>query len=632
MASSSNAPATSEESVHQQQQYGEEKWTASPQKKRKRAPSAWRRNVEKKRRDSGQEYKTYKDITVQARRVGPPCQCPKKCYDLVGDESVKKIFEEYWKMASHNAQSSYLASRVTVKDVIRRYAGPDSKRQHSCEYFVMVNNNKIVVCRTAFCNMHNISAKRVANVRTKMGETGVAPVDRRGTNPAQNKFPDDVVEMAKQHIKSLPTCTSHYSRAKSLHRVYLPPGYSQHKCYDLFKEQCEERDVDPSKIVSLSKYCKIFTAFNIGTNPPMVDTCSTCDRLNRELEVASNNKDSVTHSSLLTQKKVHVVKAKVARNIMDAYSEDNDPSLCVIAMDLQQTLATPRLTTNVAYYKRKMWTYNFGVHNLKESSMAHLYVWNEAVGKRGSSDIGSCLIHYVEHHVPAHCNKLVIFSDNCGGQNKNINLSLLLLRFLHSGRFSQVKQYFLMPGHSYLPCDRDFGNLEKYFHGHEVYTTPHYIELMRQARRDHPFVVKQMDHEDFVDLDPLQALITKAQLHKAGFKDGRMFQFKSDFLQGMSIWQCYNDEITTPVQVKLQKGKSQSYQRDKFDLAAVTLPLKYPHGVKLKTAKLDDLEYLLSFVPLGYKSWYADLFQAQGQLVGDSAEVDPDDPDDVLDY
>ncbi|KAK8372558.1 hypothetical protein O3P69_014576 [Scylla paramamosain] len=375
-----------------------------------------------------------------------------------------------------------------------------------------------------------------------MGETGVAPVDRRGTNPTQNKFPDDVVEMAKQHIKSLPTCTSHYSRAKSVHRVYLPPGYSQHKCYDLFKEQCEERDVDSSKIVSLSKYCKIFAAFNIGTNPPMVDTCSTCDRLNRELEVASNNKDSVTHSNLLTQK-VHLVKAKVARNIMDAYSEDNDPSLCVIAMDLQQTLATPRLTTNVAYYKRKMWTYNFGVHNLKESSMAHLYVWNEAVGKRGSSDIGSCLIHYVEHHVP---------------------------------RFSQVKQYFLMPGHSYLPCDRDFGNLEKYFHGHEVYTTPHYIELMRQARRDHPFVVKQMDREDFVDLDPLQALITKAQLHKAGFKDGRVFQFKSDFLQGMSIWQCYNDDITTPVQVKFQKGKSQSYQRDKFDLAAVTPTTEVP--------------------------------------------------------
>merc|ERR1712082_69792 len=43
MASSSNAPTTSEESLHQQQQYGEEKWTASPQKKIKGSQSTWRR-------------------------------------------------------------------------------------------------------------------------------------------------------------------------------------------------------------------------------------------------------------------------------------------------------------------------------------------------------------------------------------------------------------------------------------------------------------------------------------------------------------------------------------------------------------------------------------------------------------
>lgn len=188
----------------------------------------------------------------------------------------------------------------------------------------------------------------------------------------------------------------------------------------------------------------------------MVDTCSTCNQLKRHKEVAEAAKDTSKISELVTKKRLHLIKANVTRSIMGAYVDENDPSLCAITMVLQQALVTPRLTTNVAYYKRKMWTYNFGIHNLNEKSQAHLYVCNETIAMRGSSEIGNCLLHYIEHHVPSTCNKLIIFSDNCGGQNKNFNISLLLLCYIHSGRFSLVKDYFLMSGHSFMPCDRDF--------------------------------------------------------------------------------------------------------------------------------------------------------------------------------
>ncbi|MPC80009.1 hypothetical protein E2C01_074572 [Portunus trituberculatus] len=128
-----------------------------------------------------------------------------------------------------------------------------------------------------------------------------------------------------------------------------------------------------------------------------------------------------------------------------------------------------------------MWTYNFGVHNLKETTPAMLYVWNKSLAKRGSSEIGSCLLQYINTYVPALTTKLVIFSDNCGGENKNLNLSLLMIRFVQSGRFCSIKHYFLMSGHSYMSCDRDFGNLENFFRGREIYTTDHYVELMREA-------------------------------------------------------------------------------------------------------------------------------------------------------
>lgn len=51
---------------------------------------------------------------------------------------------------------------------------------------------------------------------------------------------------------------------------------------------------------------------------------------------------------------------------------------------------------------------------------------------------------------------------------------------MHAQTFSAVDQYFMEPGHSYLPCDRDFDNFELELKGKEVYITDHYISLMRE--------------------------------------------------------------------------------------------------------------------------------------------------------
>ena len=174
-----------------------------------------------------------------------------------------------------------------------------------------------------------------------------------------------------------------------------------------------------------------------------------------------------------------------------------------------------------------MWTYDFGIHNLKTAG-AHLYVWNETIAKRGSSEVGSCLIHYIENFVPSSVNKLIIFSDNCSGQNKNSNLCLLYLRYIQSGRFSMIKHYFLISGHSFLLCDRDFGHVDKAFRGHDIYSTPHYITFMKNTRSKNPFSVVKMTSNKFYDLDVLQPVITKSALSHAQFKEGRVFVFSGE--------------------------------------------------------------------------------------------------------
>lgn len=114
-------------------------------------------------------------------------------------------------------------------------------------------------------------------------------------------------------------------------------------------------------------------------------------------------------------------------------------------MDFQQQLATPRLPTSVQFSKHKLWIYNFGIHNLKTGE-AFFYVWNETKGKKGANEIGSCLHHYPDTYFGPEVRKVVIFSDNCGGQNKNTNIVLLYLRLIHSNQFDLIEHYFLVSG------------------------------------------------------------------------------------------------------------------------------------------------------------------------------------------
>ncbi|XP_042884054.1 uncharacterized protein LOC122260721 [Penaeus japonicus] len=325
MACSSASTASPVVDVHPEGD-GEE-----PSKKKKGDVSQWKKSVAKRRRNRGQEYVSVgRNKFVPARQVGEPCGCPKRCFEKLGEDTVKLIFDEYWKMGDHNAQSAYLFKMVLSKEVKVPSVGPDSRRKKTYEYGVLINNKRNLLCKKAFLSIHSISETRVWNVLKKVGETGVLPVDRRGTGRPHNKKPDDVLELAHDHIKSLPTCSSHYSRAKSRYRLYLPPGYTHRHCYDLFQLWCEERNVDAEKIISFDGYSKIFSSYNIGTRPPKVDTYSTCDRLDIELEVATEKKEEQHKKDLELQLTLHKTKASEARNLIKSYTDHDDDTSAAI--------------------------------------------------------------------------------------------------------------------------------------------------------------------------------------------------------------------------------------------------------------------------------------------------------------
>ena len=88
-----------------------------------------------------------------------------------------------------------------------------------------------------------------------------------------------------------------------------------------------------------------------------------------------------------------------------------------------------------------------------------MFVYPENCAHKGPNEIISMLDFYVKN-LPENVKNLVIFCDNCFSQNKNKYL-IAFLHYLSNTIFHEVNVFYPIPGHSRMPCDRDFGRIEK---------------------------------------------------------------------------------------------------------------------------------------------------------------------------
>uniref|UniRef100_A0A8D8Q7M9 Uncharacterized protein n=1 Tax=Cacopsylla melanoneura TaxID=428564 RepID=A0A8D8Q7M9_9HEMI len=102
----------------------------------------------------------------------------------------------------------------------------------------------------------------------------------------------------------------------------------------------------------------------------------------------------------------------------DKKKASEDTSFMSFSCDLQcvgiQVLQIPSSRASFLYYLRKLTVFNFTIYEAANP--------NEINRKRGSCEIGSCLLNFVNNHVPRVNH---IFSDTCGGQNRNVQIMAL---------------------------------------------------------------------------------------------------------------------------------------------------------------------------------------------------------------
>lgn len=133
------------------------------------------------------------------------------------------------------------------------------------------------------------------------------------------------------------------------------------------------------------------------------------------------------------------------------------------------------------YYKRKLNAYNFTIYE-NHSSDGYCYIWDECNAQKGSNEIATCVLKYLES-LPDTVTHVSSFSDTCGGQNRNKHICAAMLYAVNSiHHLETIDLKYMESGHSYLEADAMHATIERARKHKKNYTTREWALLIYSAR------------------------------------------------------------------------------------------------------------------------------------------------------
>jgi len=172
-------------------------------------------------------------------------------------------------------------------------------------------------------------------------------------------------------------------------------------------------------------------------------------------------------------------------------------------------LQVPATDVSPLYYSRKLCMFNLTIYDMTPPNNGYCYCWMETEGKRGSNEVGTCLYRWLSS-LPTTVEEAVLYSDTCGGQNRNQFIAALLLYAVHTTGLSVIQQKFLERGHTSMEVDSMHSAIECAKKFTPVYSALDWHCVFRAARRRHPYEVVPLHFSDVFDLK---------QLHRALFRN-----------------------------------------------------------------------------------------------------------------
>ncbi|ETK77647.1 hypothetical protein L915_16117 [Phytophthora nicotianae] len=145
-----------------------------------------------------------------------------------------------------------------------------------------------------------------------------------------------------------------------------------------------------------------------------------------------------------------------------AASQEPNSDLAVIVTDFSQNLTIPAVTTTPSqwYFCSLLAVNLFDIFYENDGTQTN-YVYDEFASGKGSDQINSMLQHFIRTVlIPAGKKHLVVYADNCSGQNKNNHVIRFFLAQVQYGTFERVDYKFFCEG-PHKKLDRSYLSWER---------------------------------------------------------------------------------------------------------------------------------------------------------------------------
>jgi hypothetical protein len=410
---------------------------------------------------------------------------------------------------------------------------------------------------------------------------------RRSTKrPSNRKLPKEKHDFVCEHINMFPKVDSHYCRQSS-EKQYLDSNLNISEMYRLYVSKCNEMQIQP---VQESMYRYIFqNEFNLGFHVPKKDACDSCTAYNVMVTAGT-----ITEAKQ-AEHDAHMRRKDQARKEKEVDKIANPEEKVVAAFDLEQVLTCPRLTVGSAYYMRKLNVYNLTIWEM-QSHQGYCYIWNESEANRGSNEIATCVWKWLLEKDHQGVKNIVLYSDTCGGQNRNRLMCTSFACFLNMAtNIVSIEQKFFESGHSQCECDNMHSCIERRLRNRTIYLPSQFYQLMKRTSHVKPYYVYELSHSDIMNFESVNVQCMKATAFNGIQTIHHIMYTKHEG----SIKISFSEEIGGNL-------KERSYLRKNAQLLNM-IPLAYNDRRKIDLQKKNDLLRLCKFLPPDSSAFYQDL-------------------------
>lgn len=115
------------------------------------------------------------------------------------------------------------------------------------------------------------------------------------------------------------------------------------------------------------------------------------------------------------------------------------------------------------------------------------FVWDESNGHRGINELGSCVLKFLNKRAALGDKDLILYSDNCSGQQKNKFMVALYMYAITHFNIRIITHKYLIKGHTQNEGDSTHSLIERQIKRQlkagPMYTSESFISAVRGTRR-----------------------------------------------------------------------------------------------------------------------------------------------------